>query len=306
MGALAVEGEALLTVAVGLLAGFAGTATAGSTDFLFALVTASGTFLPPFADVVGILDREPEAIDNALVATFAVGLTTAAWGLARFAVLTTLAIARVADFTIPRTEDFLPTGEETATLPFAADLIAGFCTACLDTGFCARLAVVEGFELVFLDCAVGEALATFLTAPATGLESLPPAVFAATLGSAALLLIATFGLAPDLLAATLGWALTGLAIALPTADLLFTVGVLAAFALRKGAATLLDFLLVVALAGALPDREEADLAGDEPTFFLTGAAVLALDLIDVTEVFDFAATLSPSLLDCLSHGGRVL
>lgn len=151
-------------------------------------------------------------------------------------------------------------------MPFAADLIAGFCTACLDTGFCARLAVVEGFELVFLDCAVGEALATFLTAPATGLESLPPAVFAATLGSAALLLIATFGLAPDLLAATLGWALTGLAIALPTADLLFTVGVLAAFALRKGAATLLDFLLVVALAGALPDREEADLAGDEPTF----------------------------------------
>lgn len=117
VGALAVEGEALLTVAVGLLAGFAGTATAGSTDFLFALVTASGTFLPPFADVVGILDREPEAIDNALVATFAVGLTTAAWGLARFAVLTTLAIARVADFTIPRTEDFLPTGKRLQPCP---------------------------------------------------------------------------------------------------------------------------------------------------------------------------------------------
>jgi len=83
--------------------------------------------------------------------------------------------------------------------------------------------------------------------------------------------------------------------------------------LRAGATTLVDFELVAALVGTLLDREEADFAGDEATFFLTeatffltGAAVLAFDLIDVTEVFDFAATLSPSLLDCLSHGGRVL
>lgn len=306
VGALAAGGEALLTVAVGLLAGFAGAVTADSTDFLFALATAPGTFLVPFGDFVGKLDREPGAIDSALAATLGVGLTTAAWGWARFAVLTTLAIARVADFTILRTEDFLATEEVAATLPFAVDLIAGFFTDCLDTAFCTRVAVVEGFELAFLDCAGGETLATFLGALSKGLESLPPAVFVVTLGSVALLLVATFGLAADLPAVTFGWTLTGLAITLPAADLPFTTAALAAVALRAGATTLVDFELVAALVGTLIDREEADFAGDEATFFLTGAAVLAFDLIDVTEVFDFAATLSPSLLDCLSHGGRVL
>jgi len=299
-------GEALLTVAVGLLACFAVDATAGATGFLFAVVTASADFLLPNGADAGFLDAEPDVIDDALAAAFGAGLATTAWTLPRFAVLTTLAIARVADFMILRTEDFLLSEDESAILPFSPDLAADFCAACLETGFCARVAVGTDFELAFLDCAGGAALMTFLTAFAAALDRVLTTVFAVAFGSVALLLAAPFGLATGLAGATFGWALMDLAITLPAEDLPFTAAAMTTPALRAGATAVVDFALAGTLAETLLDREGAGMAGDEPTFFLTEATVLTLDLIDFTEVFDFAATLRPSLLDCLSHGGRVL
>ena len=296
-GAFAAGGDALLTVAVILLGRCAAIGGADSTAFLVATAAGCDSFLSLVdteLDVAGFAARE---VDAGLAATF--GAESA---LPRPALPTTFAIARVADFTMLNTDDAPRVGVEArgdtaallTTLPGLLALATDLATGCFDTGFFTVLAIAFTgvLLLAFVATDFGAGLAIAFTACLFGLLADLPALPTATLDA---------GLAAGLLTLALTMTrATGLA-----AGLLLTTGDFAGEVLRAA-----GFALAAAFATALT----GDFAGlalvalETATLVLrlTGDAVLALDLLDVAEVFDFAATLSPSLLDCLSHGGRVL
>lgn len=290
-GAFAAGGDALLTVAVILLGRCAAIGGADSTAFLVATAAGCDSFLSLVdteLDVAGFAARE---VDAGLAAAF--GAESA---LPRPALPTTFAIARVADFTMLSTDE-VPRlgvalrGGATAVLTTLLALATGVCFDGLDTGFFTVLAIAfTGALLVaFLATDFAAGLAVAFAACLLGLvTALPTATLDAGLAAGLLTLALTTTRATGLAAGLL----------LTTGDFAGEVLRAAGFALAAAFATALtgDFagLALVALETATLDLR------------LTGDAVLALDLLDVAEVFDFAATLSPSLLDCLSHGGRVL
>lgn len=312
-GAFAAGGDALLTVALVLLGRCAAIGGAVAAAFAFAATADWGSFL--FLDGTegagaGFAARE---VDAGFAATF--GAESA---LPRPALPTTFAMARVADFTMLNTDDAPRLGVGLrgdaaallTTLPGLLVLATDFATGCLDTGFFTALTIAFTGVLLLAffakDFAGGLAIAfaACLLGLAADLPALATANFAAGL-DAGLLTLALSAARAAGLAASLPLATGGFA-----AEVLRTAG----DTLAAAFATVLAAAFATVLAGAFATVLVGDFAGlallalETATLVarLTGDGVLALDLLDVAEVFDFAATLSPSLLDCLSHGGRVL
>lgn len=313
-GAFAAGGDALLTVALVLLGRCAAIGGAVAAAFAFAATAGWGSFLDLDGTEgagAGFAARE---VDVGFAATF--GAESA---LPRPALPTTFAMARVADFTMLNTDDAPRLGVGLrgdaaallTTLPGLLVLATDFATGCFDTGFFAALAIaftgVLLLAFVAKDFAGGLAIAfaACLLGLAANLPALATANFAAGLDAGlptlALSAARAAGLAASLPLATGGFAAEVLRTAGDTLAAAFAT-VLAAAAFATVLAGAFATVLVGDFAGlALLALETATLVAR-----LTGDGVLALDLLDVAEVFDFAATLSPSLLDCLSHGGRVL
>jgi hypothetical protein len=221
-------------------------------------------------------------------------------------------MARVADLTMPSIDDFRAGA---ACLVALGATGLDFCTFATDT-------LLAGLDTPFFCSGFGAALAAAFLATVTNADLALLVAFAVTLtiGTAAFLLDATAGLGnlPVTFApVTLGFAVTtvlatgffadglaSLAAVFPGADLTLVATDFAAPAFSgflTGPA--LDTAGVLALALVLI---AADFADPTTALPLTGFAVFTLDLLATLDDFDFAATLSPSLLDCLSHGGRVL